>query len=261
MRNLTEAIVLENNAVAKNIYRMTLKCPEISRSAQPGQFVNIYFSDRIRIFPRPFSVAGATDEILTLIYRVVGAQTHQMAAWKDGQTVRILGPLGNQFSVESSVVSHVLVGGGVGVAPLMFLAEKFLQNGIDPLFFLGVKNRDEMPDAKLFGRLQTFYPSSDDGTTGFHGTAVDNFLSRLPQMGKPIVVYACGPEKMNAALARLAEEYRFVCQISFERVMACGLGLCQGCTVKKNSTDAEAGYLLVCKDGPVFRSEEVIFDD
>lgn len=261
MRHLTKTIILENNAVAKNIYRMTLKCPEISRSAQPGQFVNIYFSDQIRIFPRPFSIAGATDEFLTLIYRVVGVQTSQMAGWKIGQTVKILGPLGNQFTVDVSVDNHVLIGGGVGVAPLIFLADKILQGGIEPQFFLGVKNRDEMPDGKLFGQLQVFHASSDDGSIGFHGTVVDNFLSHLPGIKKSVAIYACGPEKMNAALAQLAGERRYDCQISFERLMACGLGLCQGCTVKKNSTDAETGYLLVCKDGPVFRSDKVMFDD
>jgi len=261
MRNLTEAVVLENNAVAKNIYWMTLRCPVSARSAQPGQFVNIYFSDKIRIFPRPFSVAGATGDNLTLIYRVVGPQTHRMADWKTGQAVKVLGPLGNQFTVDSSIVKQVLIGGGVGVAPLIFLAERIQHNGAVPQFFWGVKNREEMPKTELFEQLGNFFPSSDDGTIGFHGTAVDNFLWHLPQMKKPFAVYACGPEKMNAALAHLADKHRFTCQISLERVMACGLGLCQGCIVKKRSNEAEASYLLVCKDGPVFRSDEVIFGD
>lgn len=259
MRQLIHTTILENSIVAKDIYLMKIGFPQIAEYAQPGQFINIYFQDRIKLFPRPFSVAGVDQDAIIILYKVVGSQTKQMSLWKNGEPVTVLGPLGNAFQYGVSDPLPVLISGGVGIAPLMFLRDKLSEIGIRPYLFVGARNKDELP---LFHdtKSETFL-STDDGSAGFHGTVIDHFLSRKEFHEKPVSLFACGPEEMITIVAKYAVKHRLKCQISLEKVMACGLGLCQGCVVQIHNLNGEPDYALVCKDGPVFNADEIIFND
>jgi len=259
MRKFKETGVVENIKVAEDIYRMKLKISDIVNSLNPGQFLNIYFQDSPRIFPRPFSIAGVDGDNILIFYRIVGSQTEKMSYWQKGFKIKVLAPLGNSFELDSeNNVSYVLIAGGVGIAPLMFLRDRLFLMGITPYFFIGAKNRNELPIAE--DTKSKLYLSTDDGSLGFAGNVVKHFKSMLGYIPKPVSIYACGPDQMNKAMARLGIEQEMKVQVSLERVMACGLGICQGCAVKTRDISGNNHYSLVCKDGPVFKGEEIIFD-
>jgi len=258
MRKFTETEVVENVNIAKDIYRLKLNIPDIVKSVEPGQFLNIYFQNSPNIFPRPFSIAGIDDDNILILYKVVGKQTEKMSSWQKGYKTVVLGPLGNSFDLSSdNDISHVLVAGGVGIAPLMFVCDKLSLMGINPYFFIGAKNKNELliiedPKSRL-------YISTDDGSAGFAGNVVDHFKSVINSIKKPVSVYACGPDEMNKALVNMGVVPGIRVQVSLERVMACGLGICQGCAIKTKDISGNNYYSLVCKDGPVFKGGEIIF--
>ncbi|MBL7136887.1 MAG: dihydroorotate dehydrogenase electron transfer subunit [Candidatus Marinimicrobia bacterium] len=257
MRKFRETGVVENVKIARDIYRLKLKIPDIVNSVEPGQFLNVYFQDSPKIFPRPFSIAGVDDNNILIIYKVVGSQTEKMSYWQKGFKIKVLAPLGNSFELDSeNDVSYVLVAGGVGVAPLMFLRDSLFLMGITPHFFIGAKNINELPIAE--DTKSKLYLSTDNGSLGFAGNVVKHFKSMLGSIPKPVSIYACGPNQMNKAMAKLGIEQGMKLQVSLERVMACGLGICQGCAMNIMSTTSDSHYSLVCKDGPVFKGEEII---
>lgn len=259
MRRFKETEVLENVKIAKDIYRLKLNIPDIVDSAEPGQFLNIYFQDSSNIFPRPFSIAGIDGDNILILYKVVGKQTEKMSSWQKGYETKVLGPLGNSFDLSSdSDISHVLIAGGVGVAPLMFVRDRLFLMGITSHFFIGLKNKSELPIIEK--TKSKLYISTDDGSVGFAGNVVDHFKSMLNSIKKPVSVYACGPDEMNKALVNMEVEPGMKVQVSLERVMACGLGICQGCAIKTRDVSGNNHYSLVCKDGPVFKGEEIIFN-
>ncbi len=258
MRKFKETTVVENVKVTEDIYRLKLNIPDIVNSVEPGQFLNIYFQDSPNIFPRPFSIAGIDGDNILILYKVVGKQTEKMSSWQKGYETKVLGPLGNSFDLSSdSDISHVLIAGGVGVAPLIFVRDKLSLMEITPYFFIGAKNKSELPIIK--DPKSKLYLSSDDGSAGFAGNVVDHFKSMINSIKKPVSVYACGPDEMNREVAKLGVERRMKVQVSLERVMACGLGICQGCAIKTKDISGNNYYSLVCKDGPVFKGEEVVF--
>jgi len=248
-----------NRKVAQDIYLLELECPLFAQAARPGQFVNIYFPGSLKIFPRPFSIAGIRGECIQILYKVVGSQTRLMRTWKPGDSIRILGLLGNSFELDQSAETHVLLAGGIGVAPLLFLADWLSEQGIQAHFFIGVQTENQHADyADLKSRL---YLSSDDGSIGFRGNVVEHFQEVLAELRRPIRAYACGPDAMLHNLAGYCLEKEIDLQLSLEKVMACGLGLCQGCVVKMRKPIDGNSYKLVCKDGPVFKADEVLFDE
>lgn len=256
---ISKRVITANRQLAKNIYRLELEAPEIARQAAPGQFINFYFPNSLKLFPRPFSIAGVEKDTIRILYKVVGSQTAKMARWKSRTEVPVLGPLGNCFPAPDSVHTHLLIAGGVGAAPLMFLRDSLAADNEKVHFFLGAKNRSELPfksDPKSALLLST-----DDGSLGFAGNVVEHLVRELEACKPPVCLYACGPDQMLRSVQRLALERDLKAYLSLEKVMACGLGLCQGCAVKIRSNGADPQFALVCKDGPVFEAREVILDD
>jgi len=257
MRQLISAEITANTPKSPRIFLLTLKAPAIAAAGRPGQFVNLYFQHSSKLFPRPFSIAGIQDDHIELLYKVIGTQTHRMSQWQSGDVVRILGPLGNAFRLPQCGNTAVLIAGGVGAAPLLFLQDRLTQQQFPSRFFLGARTHkehfmtpDERPNLAL---------STDDGSLGFHGNVVDHFKSRLPQLKRPITIYACGPDKMNGSLKAVAAVHKCELQVSLETIMACGMGLCQGCATRLKDGDQNR-YALVCKDGPVFDINELDLD-
>ncbi len=249
MKQLISTEIISNTQKSSQIFQLSLKAATICSAAQPGQFINIYFQNSSRLFPRPFSITGTHNENLEILYKVIGTQTHRMSQWQAGKTVKILGPLGNSFQCPKRGVTPVLIAGGVGAAPLLFLQNRLAQQQTDSYFLLGARTHkdhfmspDEQPNLLL---------STDDGSIGFHGNVVDHFKALLPDLPHPLIIYACGPDKMNGSLKRVAAVHKCKMQVSLETIMACGIGLCQGCATQLNKQDQNQ-YALVCKEGPVF---------
>jgi dihydroorotate dehydrogenase electron transfer subunit len=252
MKYFTSGTIISNQKVAENIYLMQLDTAQIATCAQPGQFINIYFNDLLKLFPRPFSIAGIADDSIKILYKIVGSQTTIMKGWKKQDQVKLLGPLGNTFIINQDLAcAHILLGGGVGAAPLLFLADRLRRLQREVTFFLGFKTKSEIFSFN-FDDPNKILLSTDDGSLGFTGNTLQHFNSYHSLYSPCTQVYSCGPELMMKAVVKFCNTHKINCQVSLETIMACGLGLCQGCAVKHRNS-----YKLVCKDGPVFDSKEI----
>ncbi|HHD56875.1 MAG TPA: dihydroorotate dehydrogenase electron transfer subunit [Desulfobulbaceae bacterium] len=248
--------LLHREVITADIFRLTLHAPEISRAAHPGQFVMLQINDGMDpLLRRPFSIhqvsAGGNIQIL---FKVVGRGTAQLAGLLPGHPIDCIGPLGRGFALEKKD-RLCLVGGGMGLAPLYFLAGRLLQTGKMPekdFVLLGARNREELSIfADEFSQLG--YPvqtATDDGSMGHHGFVTELLDPILPGIQR---VYTCGPSAMMKICADKACVTGVGCQVSLETHMACGLGACLGCAV----TGADESYLHVCRQGPVFDAGEV----
>jgi len=259
MKSMTIARVIENIRIADRIYRAELHAPDIVCRCQPGQFINVYFPESIRIFPRPFSIAGVINDCIVLIYKVLGPQTTLMSQWRADDTVTILGPLGNGFNYNNSDYKPILLAGGVGVAPLMFLRDRIAEKGIEPLLFLGARSKSELPVTS--DEKSELIVATDDGSFGKRGFITDILFDYLRENLQASVIYVCGPDAMMKTLKNNPVTDKMSIYVSLEKTMACGLGLCQGCIVTNSSDKSRKHSSLVCKDGPVFDLKDIEFND
>ena len=249
--------VLSQKALCDGIFDLRLKAPQIAAAAVPGQFVNVYLNDAARLLPRPISICGAdaSSGELRLVYRVTakGAGTELLSAAKAGDALAVLGPLGNGFPAD--LPDCCVIGGGIGVPPLLELLKRLpgkksavLGYRNDRMMFL----KDEFDAAA--DRVIT---ATEDGSFGTKGTVID----ALEESGYvPAAILSCGPKPMLAALKRYAAERNIPLWVSMEERMACGVGACLGCVTPSTETDSHSNVKnkRVCKDGPVFRAEEVV---
>lgn len=244
--------ILANEAINANVKRMVIEAPQIAEAAQPGQFVHVKKPDSVNFLRRPFSIADADREngTITLIYRIVGKGTAEYAAMKVGEAFSILGPIGNGFALKDG--RPLLIGGGVGIAPLIYLSRQLKDK--KPILLIGGKNKDEVFWEKY---LQEFadkiYITTDDGSVGFKGFTVQ-LLPQILAENNIEHIYTCGPNIMMESVAKLAHEHDIDCQVSLEKRMACGIGVCLGCTFEDKLTGKRR---KVCTEGPVFASKEV----
>lgn len=244
--------ILANEAINANVKRMVIEAPQIAEAAQPGQFVHVKKPDSVNFLRRPFSIADADREngTITLIYRIVGKGTAEYAAMKVGEAFSILGPIGNGFALKDG--RPLLIGGGVGIAPLIYLSRQLKDQ--KPILLIGGKNKDEVFWEKY---LQEFadkiYITTDDGSVGFKGFTVQ-LLPQILAENNIEHIYTCGPNIMMESVAKLAHEHDIDCQVSLEKRMACGIGVCLGCTFEGKLTGKRR---KVCTEGPVFASKEV----
>ncbi len=245
--------VIENSQVAENIYFLKTVAPNIAREVYPGQFCNILVSDYgTPLLRRPFSVAFREKNIIGFLYDIVGMGTELLSKVNVGEKISIEGPLGNGFNIDGSLEVALLLGGGIGIAPLPFLREKLQKRGINTLTFWGSKTSGKL-NLSLFDNI---YFATDDGSEGFQGNVVEsvgNLWSSISHAN--LKAYACGPTPMLIAAQNFFQEKNVPLEISVESRMACGFGICQGCPIKSADSDE---YKLVCKDGPVFNSKEVV---
>ncbi len=233
--------------------RITLHAPGVARLAEPGQFVHVFMpSGHENMLPRPFSVyrADSVTGELALLIEIKGKGTALLARTGPGAVVDLLGPLGNGF--PDPPAGSMLVAGGAGIAPLAFLAASA---NVPRTLLYCARTAGQLacprPDLELPGL--NIVEATDDGSRGEKGTAAD-LLSRRIEGTK--AVFACGPRPMLAAVKEICLRADIPAWFSLEERMACGIGACLGCAVATNG-----GYRRVCRDGPVFPAEEVIFDE
>lgn len=232
---------------------LRLQAPAIARRAQPGQFVEVRLAgEGAPFWRRPFSVCRVAGQAIELLVKAVGPGSRLLCALRAGQTVDVIGPLGRGFSL-SGPEPRILVGGGYGVVPLLFLAERLLASGRQAEVLLGGRRREDLVLRSHFQHLRARVAcATEDGSFGVCGLVTGLLEKRLQEAKTKIRVAACGPRGMLAAVARLAAAHGSRAEVSLEEVMACGLGVCNGCAVKTTG-----GFRPVCADGPVFPAEEI----
>lgn len=250
----TGAQVMHRETLGGEYYRLRLRLPS-PFDAAPGQFVMVRVSDGLDpLLRRPFSIHrldGVSGEF-EILFRVVGLGTRHLARCSVGDRVEVLGPLGRGFRSERG--RPLLVGGGVGVAPLLFLADHLRAEGGTPKLLLGGRSDRDILCHDDFSCLAVPYAlATEDGSLGEAGLVTRLLEQELAAGEGAAAVYTCGPPAMLAAVATLCASVGVPCQVSLEATMACGVGACLGCVIP----GSEGEYLRVCKEGPVFRAEEI----
>lgn len=235
--------ILENKRIAKDVYIMTLS-GDTSKITAAGQFVNIKLDGRF--LRRPISVCDCEEGKLTLIYKVVGEGTEQMSRIETGEELDVLCGLGNGYDISLSA-KPLLIGGGVGVPPLYYLAKRLIKAGQTPTVILGFNTKDEIFLEDEFKALGCkTYVTTADGSYGIKGFVTDAMAGIDYDY-----FYTCGPMPMFKAIENIVTTSG---QYSFEERMGCGFGACMGCSCKTKD-----GYKRICKDGPVLKREEIIW--
>jgi dihydroorotate dehydrogenase electron transfer subunit len=257
MKKIYDPIIMNQKEIAPNIFRMELIADEIVRAALPGQFINIYCKEGQNLLPRPISICEVDKKngILTLVYGVVGKGTLEFSLMKNDETIKVLGPLGNGFNIDKNIKTHILIGGGIGVPPLVELAKNLTG---EIYAFLGFAENPILVQ-ELENYCTKVFVATDKGEVGFKGNVID-LIKNEKVSGD--MIYSCGPKPMLKAVSAWAKEMNIKAQISMEQRIACGIGVCVGCTCKhKKKEDKDFQNKKVCTDGPVFWSEEVLWDE
>lgn len=247
--------VLEHTKVAPKYFLLTLSSEYVSANAKPGQFVNVKVSEGVvPLLRRPLSIhhVDSKKKTFKLLYEIIGPGTERLSTRKVGEKLSILGPLGSGFRIEKDIA--ILVAGGMGIAPLGFLAREALKNKKEVHIFIGAKTKELVlceDGLKLLGAYVTV--ATEDGSHGKKGLVTDILSSKLKtQNSKLKTIYSCGPKAMLKEVASIAKKNGIDCQVSMEAYMACGIGACLGCPI-----ETRMGLKMVCKDGPVFNAEEI----
>ena len=246
-----DAVVKSNTKVMPNIYLLWAKAPAVAEAACPGQFVMVRASDNNdRLLRRPLGIHRVNDKgEIALLYETVGKGTEWLAQRKKGEPIDILGPLGRGFDIASQHL--LLVAGGVGVAPLIFLAERAAADGRKVVLLFGAKTASQVYPQKLLPTGIKFVPVTQDGLIERKGMVTD-LLDGLA--GSADQIFACGPAAMYKAMSQMKILKGRRVQVSMETRMGCGFGICYGCTIKTRH-----GTKRVCDDGPVFELGDLIF--
>jgi dihydroorotate dehydrogenase electron transfer subunit len=267
------AIVAAIDEVAPGLLHVGLLAPHIAARIRPGQFVMVQVRDADEpLLRRPLSVCRATGDHIELLVQVRGRGTRCVAAWRPGEQVRVLGPLGNGFTLSGTHGSALLVAGGIGVAPLISLAGVLCgASGRRWMLLFGGASAGDLDWLERFSLpgAEIAY-ATENGSLGRKGLVTDLLSSYLQATSAPgrnsASIYSCGPTGMQREVARIAAAHGLPCQVSLEARMACGVGACLGCAVGIRAADAPgacaaaAGYRRVCRDGPVFDGSEVDWD-
>lgn len=281
------AVVVDQNTLGSGIYDLTLKTTNIAKAAKAGQFVSVYSNDRSKLLPRPISLCGIDrdEDTIRLVYRVTGENTgtEEFSKLVMGDRIRILGPLGNGFTVEPGKKAF-LIGGGIGVPPMLQLA-KDINSGVvqttgavdtntqekgqteekqinghgkkicDMNIIMGYRDENTFLLDEFKEQADSFV-ATEDGSVGTKGNVIDAIKENGLEAD---VIYACGPMPMLRALKAYAMEHDMECYVSMEERMACGIGACLACVCKTKDKDAHSNVnnKRICKEGPVFNAKEV----
>lgn len=255
-----KATVWKHWAVSNDVLILKVIAPQIAASAKPGQFVQVKVTTNLDpLLRRSLSIHNVDTETghVWLLYQIRGQGTRSLSLFREGDVLELTGPLGKGFDLDEKNAPFLILGGGIGIAPFAFVTKYLHQRSIPHKVIIGAHTANAIFEKHFFEALGA-QPilATDDGSIGFHGNAVqaaEQLLSR--ETFKTIL--ACGPHPMLRAAKEFAKQNFIDLQVSLEAKMACGVGACLGCTVKKA---VGQGYYKVCKDGPVFASEEVDLD-
>ena len=241
--------ILSNQPVAPKIFKIVLDAPDLAKISRAGQFLQVKIADEFTL-RRPLGIAGTLNGKISIFYRTVGHGTEILSKKRVGEVLNVLGALGNGFSTPNNKI--LLVGGGMGLAPLLCAAQNFNSDVL-----IAGRNADEVIfwQNEFQNYAENIFITTDDGSYAKKGFATD-FLPEILAANNFSAIYTCGPEIMMKNVAKIALNHSLPCQVSFEKRMACGLGACLSCSI-----DTAHGRKKVCKDGPVFDAKTVFGGD
>lgn len=252
--------ILKQEKVTEGLFSICFDSKEIANAAKPGQFITVYLKDESRLLPRPFGICEVDKSagVVRIIYRTVGKGTNEMASYTAGTKVDIMGPLGNGFDIKNK--KAILIGGGTGIPIMLELAKtvKNLGEGFEKAkdSVIAIGYRDETFMTEEFEQYLPVFVSTESGICGTKGNVIDAIKANGIEAE---VIYACGPIPMLRALKEYAKEHNVEAQISLEEKMACGIGACLACVCKSKEKDGHSNVnnKRICKEGPVFDSEDI----
>jgi len=237
-------------------FKMKLAASGIAKAARPGQFISLQVNaSGMPLMRRPMGIFSANKGAVEILFKAAGKGTEMLSRKKQGESVSVLGPLGNGFSVREELRHAILVAGGYGVSPIAFLYEELRKRKITTTVIIGAKNK------KLIFKEGFSNPiiTTEDGSEGFKGLVTERLDAACAGFAcGSSAVFACGPVPMLKAAAEVSEKHGIECQVSMESLMACGVGVCLSCVcaVKEGM---DTGYKRICADGPVFDSREIVW--
>lgn len=253
-KTVLDLLLLENKQLNNDNFRLLLKSPVPVSDILPGQFVNVEIKDAKEIFlRRPFSVLDVDyqNQTISLLVKVLGRGSKRLTETKAGTTLSTILPLGKSFTLPAQNDRILLIGGGSGVAPMLFLAKICGLPKENVHVLIGARSSSDHIDIEEYKSSASFYFTTEDGTLGTKGYVTHHqvFTEKLHEFTK---VYSCGPDPMMKAIGRIAIEKNIFCEVSLENMMACGFGVCLCCV-----ENTKAGHKCVCTDGPVFNVNEL----
>lgn len=251
--------VIAQENIATDIYSMIIET-EIALSAKPGQFVSLFCKDPTRMLPRPISICSIDKKELTieLVYRIAGKGTKGFSNLTMGDKIEIMGPLGNGFPTTnvSPYSKVILIGGGIGIPPMIECAKALKSRGIERYSVMGYRNSETFLQDRFEELCNKTCVATEDGSVGTKGNVIDAIKAGNI---KGDIIFACGPIPMLHAIKEYARQNNITCYISMEERMACGVGACLACVCKTKGIDvhSQVKNKRVCKDGPVFLAEDI----
>ena len=248
----TLATIISNDEIIPGTHLVWLESPETATTARPGQFVMVGCGEDT-LLRRPLSVHQVDGEKLAILFAAVGKGTNWLARRKTGDKIDLFGPLGNSYTINPSATNLLLVAGGIGIAPLRYLADEATKQGREVTLLLGAHSESQLyPERLLPSGIKTLLVTNN-GTAGKKGMVTDLLTE---QVNRADQILACGPLPMYQTMAQMPELSNKSVQVSLEIVMACGVGACYGCTIKTSN-----GLKQVCKDGPVFNLNDILWEE
>lgn len=239
-------MVVSNEEIKRRIFLLKVRDNKIAANVVPGQFVHIRIEDSfLPLLRRPFSIHDVDGDIFAILYKIRGRGTFLLSKYRRGDQIDIIGPLGKGFNIKK-YDKIAIVAGGMGVAPLYFLAKKLKTKELTIL--LGAATEEELAYVGEFSKLGELKITTEDGSLGTKGMVTD----LLREIRDSNYIAACGPTPMLKVVKSFTTKHNIPCQLSLEERMACGIGICLSCAVKSANS-----YKYVCKDGPVFWSSEI----
>jgi dihydroorotate dehydrogenase electron transfer subunit len=244
--------ISDKTFLTNDIFLLELEAEKGLPEMRPGQFAEVKAEGAPDTFlRRPISVHDVDyqNKKLKFLVQIAGKGTKKLSELQPGDDLNIIYPLGNSFTIPEADSKVLLVGGGCGVAPLMFLARTLNEHGFNPDILLGFRSRERVIERDVYSGLGKVFVTTEDGSEGFKGLVTDHTSIR---QGRYDQVYCCGPEPMMKAVSKVCTERGINCEVSLENLMGCGIGACLCCVV-----DTVKGHLCTCIDGPVFNIKDL----
>ncbi len=254
MKKITDFRLIEKKEWAKSTF-LLLQCDEPLEEIKAGQFVQVRVDDAQHTYlRRPISIHDVDyqNRTITLLVQRVGEGTNKISDIEIGDTLNMIYPLGNGFTIpENNEGNVILVGGGIGIAPLYYLGKMLKEKGIEPQFLLGGRSKSDLIMLEEFESVGKVYITTNDGSLGEAGFVTQHSIWKEKQFD---MIYTCGPKPMMMAVTKIARENNIDCEVSLENLMACGLGACLCCV--ENTIE---GNVCVCKEGPVMNINKLLW--
>jgi dihydroorotate dehydrogenase electron transfer subunit len=261
-----ESIIQSNKVLSPGIHLLRIQAGSVAALARPGQFIMVRPTGFLEpLLPRPFSIHRVQGDKLDVLFKVIGQGTRQLGNLKKGDRLEVRGPLGKGFVFRKGQ-EPILVAGGMGLAPLLFLAqtwkkEGFVRTSFRPRLFVGARCKEDLLRLEEFRKAGVeVFAVTEDGSFGKKGLVTDLLKEKLKNPSPRAALFVCGPKPMLKAVRDWAIGKNLACQLSLETHMACGLGSCLGCVVARK-TSRGLSYVNVCQEGPVFEAQEVFADE